>query len=181
MGYITRFSGQFDLDKPLTLEQYNTLVDFAKTDHRHDELSGMPGFWCDWIPTRDGKGIVYADRDTSFEPYTEWLSYIIERFLAPWGYTLNGSVRWQWQGAEISDTGILTVHNNVVSSVKDGDLLAVGRVYKLFLSLKDTRDYELCFYGNGSGQLQHIRTEQAYPWKSLEEAERILQEMNNHE
>ena len=119
MGYRTRFTGQFDLDKPLTLEQYNILTDFAETDHRKNELQGLPGAWCDWVPTRDGKAIKCANNDMSFYDFDEWLEWIIDHFLKPWGYTLNGTARWQ--GEEVGDTGTLSVRNNEVEMIKDED------------------------------------------------------------
>lgn len=124
MSYDVRFTGQFDLDKPLTLEQYNVLIDFAKADRRHDELSGMPGIWCDWVPSRDGKSIKWNQREGSFYDAGEWMTYLIEHFLKPWGYVVNGKVLWQ--GHDIEDRGVLLVENNVVSSVEQMD------AYKLY-------------------------------------------------
>lgn len=173
MSYRTRFTGQFNLDKPLTLEQFNILNDFAERDHRHDELSDMPGFHCEWIPTKDGKALVYSDNEVSFYGYDKWLTYLIEHFLAPWGYTVNGSMRWQ--GEETGDTGTLTCTNNVVTMQKDEDLLTFGRVYSLFLSLRNENEWQLQLNQNGSGQLCHMQTKATpFNWSTLEEAERVL-------
>lgn len=115
MSYHTKFTGQFDLDKTLTLEQFNILNDFAETDHRTEQ--GVPDIWCDWVPAKDGKAIACAGNDVSFYNYDEWLEYLIKHFLQPWGYALNGSARWQ--GEETGDTGTLSVRNNVVTMLKD--------------------------------------------------------------
>ncbi len=49
----------------------------------------------------------------------------------------------------------------------------IVRVYGLFLALRD-RAWQLQLNGNGSGQLQNIKSERAYPWASLDEAETVL-------
>jgi len=116
MGYSTHFSGKFSLDKPLTLAQYNELNDFSEKDHRHD--AGMPGYHCDWVPTKDGEHIEHNNRE-NFYDYIEWLEYLIEHFFKPWGITVNGEVTWQ--GEEVGDLGVITAKNNVVTSKKYGE------------------------------------------------------------
>jgi hypothetical protein len=78
---------------------------------------GQPGLWCGWTPTDDGTAIVW-DGGEKFYSYVEWLEYLIEHFLAPWGYFLDGQM--EWQGEEDEDTGVITVHNNVVKAVAEG-------------------------------------------------------------
>ncbi len=51
-----------------------------------------------------------------FYHYTEWLEYIIEHFLKPWGYVLNGSV--EWRGEDDADLGVIYVHQNRVKAVE---------------------------------------------------------------
>jgi hypothetical protein len=74
---------------------------------------GQPGLWCQWVPTKDGKGIGW-DGGEKFYNYIEWLVYLIEHFLQPWGYVLSGQVIWQ--GEDRSDVGKIKVVDNVVSS-----------------------------------------------------------------
>jgi hypothetical protein len=71
----------------------------------------QPGLWCHWVPTEDAEGIEW-DGGEKFYYYVEWLEYIVNNFLKPWGYTLNGSVRWR--GEEFDDVGRIDVENNVV-------------------------------------------------------------------
>ncbi len=75
--------------------------------------NGQPSLWCQWIPTEDGKGIVW-DGGEKFYSYIEWLEYLIENFLKPWGYKLNGEV--EWQGEDSDDFGKIVVKNNKVST-----------------------------------------------------------------
>ena len=75
---------------------------------------GQPGLWCQWTVGENNDTIEW-DRGEKFYSYQEWLVYIVDHFLKPWGYILNGGVAWQ--GEEESDTGILVVDNNKVSSL----------------------------------------------------------------
>lgn len=110
MGHSTRFEGQFNLDRPLTVEQYSELEDFSKQDHRNDV--GMPGIWCDWIPTRDGMGIEHNGSE-KFYNYVEWMKYLIEHFLKPWGYKVSGTV--SWQGDNPADRGMIIANDNEIT------------------------------------------------------------------
>jgi hypothetical protein len=73
---------------------------------------GQPGLWCQWVPTEDRKGIAW-DGGEKFYSYEGWLRYLIKHFLKPWGYKLNGEVRWM--GEESSDRGTIVVKDNVVT------------------------------------------------------------------
>jgi hypothetical protein len=74
---------------------------------------GQPGLWCQWVPTKDGKGIEWNGAEKFYE-YVEWLEYIIEHFLISWGYTLNGEV--EWCGENRDDIGKIIVTDNEVST-----------------------------------------------------------------
>ncbi len=155
MGYTTEFDGRFNLDKPLTVPQFNYLKAFNETRHMRrnadalmltpdplrvkvglplgnegeyyvaDESQAVlviiqtpttqPGLWCKWVPTEDGEGIEW-DNNEKFYDYIEWLEYIIENFLKPWGLTLSGTVTWE--GESNSDIGKIVVTDNKVASKK---------------------------------------------------------------
>lgn len=74
----------------------------------------QPGLWCQWVPSEDGTSIIWDDGEKFYE-YTRWLVYLIENFLKPWGYILNGEVNWH--GEESSDQGCIFVKNNEVRAV----------------------------------------------------------------
>lgn len=82
--------------------------------------SSQPGLWCQWIPTSDGRGIQWNGGD-KFYHYIAWLQYLIIHFLEPWGYLLNGSVNWM--GEHPSDTGYITVENNLIVRPAGRDFL----------------------------------------------------------
>ena len=69
----------------------------------------QPGLNMQWVPNADGTSIEW-DEGEKFCEYIEWLEYIIENFLTPWGYVLNGKV--SWYGEENSDQGVIHVKNN---------------------------------------------------------------------
>lgn len=71
----------------------------------------LPGIWCQWEPSDSGDALVW-DGAEKFYAYQEWLVFLIEHFLKPWGYTVKGSV--EWQGEDSDDTGTLFVANNLV-------------------------------------------------------------------
>lgn len=79
-------------------------------DSNHPPV-GQPGLWCQWIPNDEGRQISW-DGGEKFHNYMEWLQYLIDNFLKPWGYTLFGNV--QWQGEDPFDNGVISVKNNVI-------------------------------------------------------------------
>lgn len=76
---------------------------------------GQPGLWCQWTPNEDGTAIEW-DNGEKFYKYVEWLAYIVEHFLAPWGYVLNGEVKWS--GEDSDDQGVIVAHDNAIGTAK---------------------------------------------------------------
>jgi hypothetical protein len=72
----------------------------------------QPGLWCQWIPTYDRRGMEW-DGGEKFYNYVEWIEYLIEKILAPRGYSLTGDV--QWRGEEWDDTGTISITDNKVT------------------------------------------------------------------
>ena len=77
------------------------------------ESYAQPGLWCQWTPGNDGTTLRW-DEGEKFYEYEAWLGYLIEHFLAPWGYTVSGEV--EWQGEERDDAGLMVVENNELTS-----------------------------------------------------------------
>ena len=127
MGYDIRIEGQFILDRPLTKEHKTILEVFAKSEHTPGE-DGKPRnaecLYCQWVPTKDGGGICW-DGDEKFYCWLDWLAYLIERYLKPWGYLLNGDVRWvgdgetNYLGKRVLDQGTIVVRDNVIQISDD--------------------------------------------------------------
>lgn len=128
MGYDTDFEGRFSLDRPLTAEYKRALEDLYEDEHTPGEdgkPNGFQCYYCQWIANEDWMSIEW-DGGEKFYCYVEWLEYLIDQCLKPWGYVLNGAVLWQgeggatWQGQEIPDRGTLYVRDNQVEAVLDG-------------------------------------------------------------
>lgn len=91
--------------------------DFGQ-DHTPDILeynsppSTQPGLWCQWEVNEDGE--LAWDEGEKFYNYVEWLEYLIANMLSPWGYKLNGQVRWK--GEDSDDAGTITVTDNLVDA-----------------------------------------------------------------
>jgi len=72
---------------------------------------GQPGLWCQWAPS-ECRNYIEWDGGEKFYEYTAWLAYIIENFLEPWGFILDGEVTWH--GEAPNDIGKIVVTNNQV-------------------------------------------------------------------
>lgn len=75
--------------------------------------AGQPSLWCQWVPNDGGTAIIW-DGGEKFYSYVEWIEYLIENFLKPWGYVLNGEV--EWIGEDPNDRGLIVIDSNVVKT-----------------------------------------------------------------
>ena len=126
MGYTTEFQGFFILDRPLSQIQAKEIREFMAKRHNaykmgpggrsmENEADYAPSFYCQWELTEDNQRIQW-DHGEKFYGYTEWLRILITRFFEPWGYLMNGSVKWR--GEDFEDIGKITVRNNQVITRK---------------------------------------------------------------
>lgn len=127
-GYFVGGGGEFGQGDDESVVDHNTAPgqrgygdgDFqARYDtnqRRIGEGRCQPGLWCQWVPSEDGTMIVW-DEGEKFYEYVAWLKYIVEHFLKPWGYVLNG--RMTWQGEEPDDSGVIRVTDNVVEAAEN--------------------------------------------------------------
>lgn len=117
MGYQTEFEGTFNIFPSLTPEHKEILDEFAEMRHHHPKNHNRPdpnkpdAFYCQWV-VDEGGSVLGWDGSEKFYNYTEWLEYLIRKFFGPWGYLLNGEVRFR--GEEFSDYGTIFVRNNRV-------------------------------------------------------------------
>jgi len=158
MGYNTDFSGEFELDPPLSKEHAVYLLKFNDKRHDDEKESSIdpkpPGAWCQWIPEASNKIVwcpecmkrsshsytspriedgrcpkctyqapeliydyIVWDEGEKFYGYVEWLEYLIEHFLKPWGHQLSGAV--EWQGEDGQDRGVIHARNNRIQVIHD--------------------------------------------------------------
>lgn len=72
--------------------------------------STQPGLWCQWIVNDDGE--LEWDENEKFYDADSWMTYIIDKILAPNGYTCNGEIFAY--GESNNDLWKITVKDNVV-------------------------------------------------------------------
>jgi len=113
MGYTTEFSGRFRTNEKMPSPLVREMLKFAEERHGgpSEVYEGYPGFWCQWVPSRDGEGVEW-DGSEKFYYYEKWLKLIIERFIIPAGLKLNGTVAWF--GEDPKDVGTIQVIDNLV-------------------------------------------------------------------
>ncbi|TWU00589.1 hypothetical protein Pla108_15410 [Botrimarina colliarenosi] len=130
MGFSTIYLKPFRFDRVIDTEHAEVLFEFSDTEH--EDENGEPGgdgkpptYYCQWIPTEDRAGLEW-DKNEKFYHGKEWLEYLIERFIEPWGYKLNGEVPWYIDDFE--QAGMLTVKDNIVSE-EPRDIEAIKSEY----------------------------------------------------
>lgn len=69
----------------------------------------QPGLWCDWTVSEDGTKLEWNGGEKFYE-YIPWLYYLISTFIVPWGYVLNGTVKYH--GEHPADYGKIIVKDN---------------------------------------------------------------------
>lgn len=94
-----------------SIVEYNLAPGEAKWNDPIKPVGGQPGLWCQWIPSPDGTQIVWNGGE-KFYKYVEWLKYLIENFLKPWGYKVSGLV--EWKGEDSGDYGVIEATDNEV-------------------------------------------------------------------
>jgi hypothetical protein len=67
------------------------------------------------VPSPEGDELRW-DQGEKFYDYVEWLGYVIEHFMKPWGRVLDGEV--EWQGDDSDDSGKIIVASNVISTAE---------------------------------------------------------------
>jgi hypothetical protein len=100
-AYFVGAKGMCGQDRDDSIVDYNT------------PPSGQPSLWCQWVPNNDGTAIEW-DGGEKFYEYVDWIKYLIQHFIKPWGYTLNGEV--EWFGESHDDRGLIVIDNNVVTT-----------------------------------------------------------------
>lgn len=99
----TGFAGQ---------DQDASVIDF------NNKACGQPGLWCKWTPAKDRRGIKWNGVE-KFYDYAEWLNYLIDHFLTPWGYKVTGEVRYAGEARD--DRGVIRMVKGRARKIAYGD------------------------------------------------------------
>lgn len=79
------------------VEVGETTVDYNRPPEDQWDL------YCPWRPSEDGMHMEPAESINNYEnSYPHWMSYLIEHFLGPWGYSLSGTVEARGETWEAS-------------------------------------------------------------------------------
>ena len=103
VGLPTGEEGAFCINYPDISWGDGNIIDF------NEPPLGQPDLWCKWVPTDDGTQLIWNGRE-KFYGYIYWLIYMVDNFFLPWGYVLNGEIRYQ--GEDKDDQGVLIFKKN---------------------------------------------------------------------
>lgn len=98
-------------DHDSSIVEYNYAPGEGKYNDPIKPEGGQPGLWCQWVPSKDGYALEWNGSE-KFYHYVEWLKYLIENFLKPWGYKVSGLV--EWEGEDSGDYGVIEATDNEV-------------------------------------------------------------------
>lgn len=113
--YLTDYVGDFF--RGPNRERLRELQGHDSFNYNRTPSKDVPGLWCQWVPTIDRMGIEW-DGGEKFYNYVEWIEYLIQHFLAPSGYVVNGTVSWKGERWP-DDVGTIVVSNNNVMTVAE--------------------------------------------------------------
>lgn len=107
--------GEFYVDKEDTL---SSPLFFGKDAPQAIDYNtpppSQPSLWCGWYPCPNNMSHLYCEDGKSY-CYTEWLIYLIDKILAPRGYTVNGRV--YYRGEDFGDMGVIEARDNKVKQL----------------------------------------------------------------
>ncbi|HEY5002714.1 MAG TPA: hypothetical protein VII61_06150, partial [Ktedonobacteraceae bacterium] len=72
---------------------------------------GQPDLWCRWRLDPDSTTLRYTATRNLFL-CSAWLQYLLDHFLLPWGYQLDGEIFWQ--GDDAADRGSIIVKASII-------------------------------------------------------------------
>ena len=77
------------------------------------DLPGYTGL----LDVSEDRGCILPEEDESRHGFRRWLKLLIDHYLTPRGYVLNGEVTWE--GEDRDDSGTIFVKDNQVEAVED--------------------------------------------------------------
>lgn len=93
---------------PIGVEGEFCVFEYGFTDrtviNSNRSPSTQPGLWCQWLITEDFCAIEWNGGE-KFNSYFEWLIYLHNNMLAPWGVTFTSESKISYQGNEEEDRG----------------------------------------------------------------------------
>jgi hypothetical protein len=100
------------------------LLEFAfkgiNRDDNDESPETQPSNWCQWKIDGTGTKIEHNQHQRFYKNF-EWLEYLIEHFFDRWGYTLNGTVKYQLIAPQNFGNIIVTNNRIKIESTFTGD------------------------------------------------------------
>ena len=113
---MSQFSGYIELNDYLDNDQLTLWEEFIEERHEKDDGDNCPGYWCQWEVDIDR---IKWDGQEKFYYHEEWMQYMLDKFIIPWGLIANGTI--DYIGDEAGDVSTLTVKDNVITVRKKGE------------------------------------------------------------
>lgn len=82
--------------------------------------SNQPSSWCYWTPSEDKCSLQALEKKYGFgfQCAESWLRYLVNNFIKPWGYSLNGKVKYHSIIANHEDDGSsIHIKNNEITVI----------------------------------------------------------------
>lgn len=111
--FFTKSKNEFDKISKHFLEKYGCI-------NYNEPTIGMPSLYCHWVPTDDNTGICWNGQEKFYDGH-RWLKYIVDEFLKPWGYVLNGKIKIRFDSIRLNKFLIewLVVKNNEITLISE--------------------------------------------------------------
>jgi hypothetical protein len=127
MSYSVYYRGEITISPPLSEEHAATVLAFAKKEYNHltkplfariaaSPGPDLPGYW-DLFSISEDRTTILPDEDESTHGLRLCLALLVEHYLAPLGYVLNGEV--SWDADDVNDRGCIFIKDNLIEDVDD--------------------------------------------------------------
>ena len=127
MPYSVYYRGEITISPPLTEEHAAVVATFARKECNQltkpifARIAASPGpdlpaYW-DLFDISEDRATILPDEDESSHGLRLCLMLLVEHYLAPLGYVLNGEV--SWDADDVNDRGCIFVKDNLIEDVDD--------------------------------------------------------------
>lgn len=127
MPYFVYYRGEITISPPLTEEHAAVVLAFSRKEYNDltkavfAEIAASPGedlaAYMDVFGISEDRTTILPDEDESCHGLRRCLVLLVEHYLAPLGYVMNGEV--SWEGEDVNDRGSIFVKDNLIEDVDD--------------------------------------------------------------
>jgi hypothetical protein len=127
MSYSVYYRGEIKISPPLTEEHAAVVVAFSRKEYNDltkaifAKIAASPGedlpAYMDVFDISEDRTTILPEEDESGHGLRLCLVLLVEHFLAPHGYVLNGEV--SWDADDVNDRGSIFVKDNLIEDVDD--------------------------------------------------------------